>query len=905
MRKAALRLVRRIARWSRFRTYDAELQEELAFHRAALERDLVARGYSPAAARKAARRVMGNEVYMREEARSVWLWPALEAVWKDAFTSIRGLRQSPAFTLGILLTFALGLGANVAMFSVLDRLMFRPPPLLRDPASVHRVYLYRTVRGVEDQTGGQYARYADLTRWTRSFSSVGGHSIRTLAVGVGADARELRVAVVTANFFGFFDAPPVAGRYFTEVEDRPPAGAAVAVLSHAFWQTQYGGRRAVLGSTLQIGSVVYTIIGIAPKGFAGLWSARPPVAFIPVASYSASESGPNWESNYGTAIGLGTIVRRKPGVNTTTANADLTNALTLSYRAQWQPSDSSARALDERIASLRPRAIAGSILPERGPARSNMAKVATWVAGVTSIVLLIACANVANLLLARAFTKRREIALKLALGVSRPRLLSQFLTETMLLAVGGAALALVVGAWLSAVLTGAFLPGAERPPVVTDPRTLVFLAIVTVVVGLFATVLPMLQVRRLSLTDDLKSDARAGTYHRSRTRAVLLVLEAALSLVLLVGAGLFVRSLHNVRAVRLGFDADSVLVVAPQLRGVALDSADIVALRQRLLAAATTVPGITHASLRFAVPFAGMASWPIYVASIDSVRQFGRFDLNGVSPDYFRTMGTRLLRGRGIQPGDIAGAPRVMVVGASMAKVLWPGQDPIGKCVRIAEPANPCTQVVGVAEDIHTESIGPEERLFYYYVPAAHFPRPHDEDGGLFARVRGDAVNFIEPLRQRLQKEMPGTSYVSVIRLGEIVEGEKRAWATGASLFTAFGALALVLAGVGLYSMIAYNVAQRRKELAIRTALGAVAADQLRLVVADGLRFAGSGVLVGGLIALVAGRWIEPLLFNQSPRDPAVFGFVTALLLLVAIAASAIPAVRAARVDPNAALRGE
>jgi putative ABC transport system permease protein len=903
MRKTALRIVRRLAQWRRFRAYDAELGEEMAFHREAIERDLIARGHSPATARTAAQRAMGNEVFVREEARGVWLWPALEAVWKDAIATLRGLRRSPAFTIGIMLTFALGIGANAAMFSVLDRLLFRSPPMLRDPDSVHRVYLFRTVRGVESQTGGQYARYADFVRWTRSFSNVAGHASKILAVGVGQNARELRVAVVTAGFFGFFDVPPVAGRYFTEAEDTPPTGVDVAVLSHAFWQTQYGGRRDVLGSTLQIGSVLYTIIGVAPQGFAGLWPQRPPVAFIPVTSYSARESGLNWPSNYSTAIGLGTIVRRKPGVSTSTASADLTHALTRSYRAQYA-GESNAR-IDERIASLRPRAIAGHILPERGPSRSNIAKVATWMSGVTIIVLLIACANVANLLLARAFTKRREIALKLALGVSRPRLLSQFLTESMLLAVAGSALGLALAVGLSAILNGAFVPGTERTPVVTDPRTLVFLALVTVAVGFFASVLPMLQVRRLSLTDDLNSDARAGTYQRSRARVALLVLEAALSLVLLVGAGLFVRSLHNVRAVRLGFDADSVLVVEPQLRGVALDSGGIVALRQRLLAAATTVPGITHASLQFAVPFAGMTSWSIYVAGIDSVRAFGRFDLNGVSPDYFKTMGTRLLRGRGIQPGDIASTPRVMVVGASMANVLWPAQDPIGKCVRMLEPANPCTYVVGVAEDIHTQSIGPEERFFYYYVPAAQFPRPEHDDGGLFARVRGDAADLIEPLRQRLQQEMPGASYVSVTRLGELVEGETRAWVTGASLFTAFGALALLLAGVGLYSMIAYSVAQRRKELAIRTALGAAAADLLRLVLADGLRFATFGVLVGGLIALLAGRWIEPLLFNQSPRDPAVFGFVTVLLLLVALTASAIPAVRGARVDPNGALRDD
>jgi hypothetical protein len=331
-----------------------------------------------------------------------------------------------------------------------------------------------------------------------------------------------------------------------------------------------------------------------------------------------------------------------------------------------------------------------------------------------------------------------------------------------------------------------------------------------------------------------------------------------------------------------------------------------VALRERLLAASTTVPGIVHASFQFAVPFGGMSSYPLHVAGIDSVHRFGRFDRNAVSPDYFATMGTRILLGRGIEPGDVAGGRRVMVIGASMGQVLWPGQDPLGKCVRIGivPDTMPCTYVVGVAEDIHTQSIGPEARFFYYYLPAAQLVID-PENGGLFVRVPGDARQFVEPLRRRLQEVMPGAAYVTVARLGENIEGETRSWVMGATLFTAFGVLALLLAAVGLYSVIAYNVAQRRQELAVRMALGAAAGDVMRLVVAEGLRFAVFGAVVGGVIALVAGRWIAPLLFNQSPRDPVVFGTVSGTLLLVAVVASAIPAIRGARVDPHTALRAE
>jgi ABC-type antimicrobial peptide transport system permease subunit len=243
-----------------------------------------------------------------------------------------------------------------------------------------------------------------------------------------------------------------------------------------------------------------------------------------------------------------------------------------------------------------------------------------------------------------------------------------------------------------------------------------------------------------------------------------------------------------------------------------------------------------------------------------------------------------------------------MVIGASMGEALWPGQDPIGKCVRMRDDTMPCTQVVGIAEDIHSHSIGEERRFFYYYLPAAQM-RP--EEGGLFVRTPSDPRQFIEPLRRRLQELMPGSSYVTVQRLGEILEGETRSWVMGATAFTAFGLLALILAGVGLYSVIGYNVAQRRQELAVRMALGAQADDVIRLVVSEGLRFAILGVLAGGVIALVAAPWITPLLFQQSARDPVVFGAVAGVLLLVATVASAIPAMRGSRLDPNAALRAE
>jgi len=893
-----MRIVRRLAYWLRLSSHHADLVNEVEFHRALVEQDLITRGMSPAAARIEARRTMGNDTVMREEARAVWLWPSLEALWQDATYTIRDLRRNPTFTIGVALTLALGIGANAAMFSLIDRLLFRPPPFMVDPSTVQQVYMYRTSQGKESGTGGQYARYADMARYSTAFSQAAGVRLKGLAVGVGEGTRVRSVAIVSAGFFGFFDAPPVLGRYYTPTEDAPPDPAPVAVLSHALWTTQFGARRDVLGATLRIDAVEYTIIGVAPKGFVGLWPYRPPVAFVPLATYARSEGPPDWATTYGHSFGIDPIVRRKPNVTITQASADLTNALRRSYQAQYQGNPAGA-PLDR----LRPRAVAASVLAERGPEPSSALRPARWLAGVTVIVLLIAAANVANLLLARAIRRRREIAVRLALGVSRRRLFGQLLTEGVILALVGGAAGVALAVWGGRVLSATFLPGTEPVSIITDARTLGFSALIALGIGLVTGMAPMAQLARTSLVADLKSGPREGTHGRSRLRTSLLLLQSALSVVLLVGAGLFVQSLRNVRDVRLGFDADSVLVVELEMRDVRLDSAATVALRLRLLEAAKSVPGVSHASLRESIPFAGMSSYPLRVAGVDSVRALGEFHTNAVSAEYFAAMGTRILRGRGFETTDRGETRPVMVVGESMANALWPGKDPIDQCVRVGlDSMPPCRYVVGVAEDIHSESIEPELKLFFYYMPALQW-KP--QEGGLFVRAAGEASAIAEPLRRALQREMPGTAFVTVNPMGSIVGAKMRSWIVGATLFTAFGVLALVLAAVGLYSVIAYNVTQRKHELGVRLALGAGRFGVVRLVVMESLRFALAGVAIGTGVALAAGKWIGPLLFDQSPRDVVVFGTVTVVLVCVAIVASWVPALRAARLDPKTALQAD
>ena len=419
--------------------------------------------------------------------------------------------------------------------------------------------------------------------------------------------------------------------------------------------------------------------------------------------------------------------------------------------------------------------------------------------------------------------------------------------------------------------------------------------------GLLTGLAPIVQTRRTNLASDLKAGAREGTYQRSRLRVGLLVFQGTLSVVLLVGAGLFVRSLSQVRNLPLGFDSEHVLDVDLSMRGVKLDSAQNIALRRRLLDAASAIPGVVSATRQLTMPFWSAWDVSLYVAGIDSVDKLGSFDLNGVSPTYFATMGTRVLAGRGITEADRDGAPRSMVVSEGMAKMLWPGRNPIGQCVKVGADTLPCTYVVGVAENIKNGQLDNDPGL-YYYLSIAQY---HPDMGGLFVRTRGPAADYQETLRRSLQQVMPGASYLVITPFTQVLGGYTESWRLGATMFVVFGTLALVLAAIGLYSVIAYNVAQRTHELGVRAALGAKMGDLARLVVREAMQITVAGVALGLGLALFVARWVEPLLFHESPRDPWVFGIVAGVLLAVAAVASFMPAQRAARADPMQALRSD
>jgi predicted permease len=827
--------------------------------------------------------------------------PAISSwLLQDLRYALRGLARSPAFTITVVLTLGLGVGANAAMFGIIDRLMFRPFPYLRDQDAVHRVYLVSTFRGRES-TGGveEYTRYLDLKNNSTTIAQAAGFAPQNLAVGTGLAARERRVGTVSATFFDFFEARPALGRFFLPDEDVTPRGAQVVVLSYDFWQNEYGGRD-VLGESLQVWNIPCTIVGVAPRGFVGVFDADPPAVYIPITTFAGSTPSERDRTTYFTRYNWGwmdMMVRRKPGVSVAALTADLSQAYVRSWDAMVaQESRNTPTAL------AKPHAIAGPLKTAAGPDPTVEARTVRWVSGIALIVLLIACSNVANLFLARALRRQRETAVRIALGVARRRLMTQWFTEALVLALIGCAAGVLIAQWGGAAIRQLFVGTGAAIPVATDWRTLGISAALALVAAVLTGTAPALVVGRAGAAEALKTGARGGTYHRSGLRTGLLVVQVTLSVVLLAGAGLFVRSFAKVRALRLGYDVEPAVLISRNLRGMQVSDSDLVTLGRRLLESAQAVPNVEHASLMSSVPFWSTSSTSLFVTGIDSVGRLGRFTYQTGTPDYFATMDTRILRGRAFTDADRAGGERVAVVSAAMANALWPGRDAIGQCMRVGADTAPCTTVIGIAEDAAQNQLSGDDR-FRYYMPMAQF-RP-ERNNYLIARVRGDPAVVGETIRKALQPLMPGQAYITTRPMREVISGQQRAWRFGATMFLAFGVLALVVAAVGLYGVIAYDVAQRMHELGVRTALGAQVGDLVRLVLGRGVQVAVIGIAAGILIVLAAGSRIQPLLFQQPARDPMVMVVVSGVLLFAAIAACIAPARRAATADPNLALRSE
>ena len=899
----------RIRRFLRLRSSGSavtDIDEEIAFHLRERVAELIAAGATPLDAQQQAERQFGDLAEARAELTAIdrstlrreLRAQSCDAALSDVRFALRGLRRNPAFSLAVVVTLALGIGVNAAMFGITDRLLLSPPAHVVDAENVARVLYQFTPSwsGVLTTTPIlPYADYVALRERVPAFSDIAAYSFSSYSVlGRGEGAIELRIVFATASLFPTLGVAPALGRFFTDAEDALPRGERVLVLSHAFWQGRFGGDPGVIGRKVDIDNMSYQIIGVAPRGFTG-FEFQPVHAWAPVSAVGPDRGGDHWHSTRN-MYWLSAVARLAPGTGAELAREQASAAF-VAANAERFSSDTTAGI------------VLGSVIAARAPAvgiatEHRSGRIALWLLGVSLLVLVISCANVANLFLARGLRRRRDIGVRMALGVSRMRLARQVLTETTVVALVGGALGLLLAHWGGQFTRSLLLPNVEWAGSPIDHRVLFFAGIAACASALLAGLIPAFHSTRADVVTLLRLGDR-GTYRRSPLQSGLVALQAMLSVVLLVGAGLFVRSLHQASSVPLGFDPDRVATFAWHSNGLDWDRARVHALYQAGLERVQTLPEVQAAALGTSEPMSSARYATIRVPGRDSVPVPPGEGLHftPVSTDYFRTVGARIVRGRPFTDGDVAGSSPVSIVTESLAHLLWPGEDALGKCfVHVDEDEVVCREVVGVVENTHYSTVEGEPTAMIFS-PMAQAP------GGtwrtLFVRLNGDPATSIGAVRRALVQLEPGLPHVQAQLLRTRVDPQLQPWRLGATLFSAFGALALLLASLGLYGVIAYDVAQRRRELGVRVAFGARARNLVGMVLRDAMRVIVLGLLAGLAIAGWAAPRIEPLLFDVSAGDPIVLATVSMLLFAIGLAAATLPARRAARVQPIEALRDE
>ena len=823
--------------------------------------------------------------------------------------ALRRLRLHPLWTATAVGTLALGIGANATIFNLVDRLLLAPPAHVVNPSRVARLGL-----NMSDGQGSRFTAattsfpvFADLRRNARSFAGLAAVSTDDAAFGTGTDARSVSVGRVTGAYFGLLGPSPVVGRFFGAAEDGEPAGERVAVLSYALWRREFASSPAALGRDVTLDGATYRVIGVAPRDFTGddvtavdLWV--PFNAMIPAA----------WREERHMRL-VEMVARIKDGVSYAAAQDEASLALRRSMTGQFD-ADSTARV---ELTSVLPGLAGNPNAPIQG-------KVALWVAAMSVVVFLIAIVNVINLLLLRSAGRARETSVRLAIGASPGQLARAPLVESLLLAALGGVAALCVAAWGSEVIRGTLLPTLAASDTLISFRLLGLTLAATLVAGVASGVVPAFRAAGAAPLDGLKLGG--GVVGRSHGRAptVLLVAQGSLCMVLLVAAALFVLSLHRVRNQDFGFKSANLYLTELKFSR-SVSGAEHDAIYRQAEEQIARMPGVQFASVAQSVPFLGHNVPPVAVpdrpAFPDETQQ-PPF-MTATTPTFFNTMGMTIRQGRNFTEQDREGSPLVVIINQAMADGLWPGQSPLGRCIQAGfmpgemptsihgAPGLPCREVVGVVNNARPRSIREEagQARMMYYVPFGQLPMPAFAAGGpriwhLLVRTNG-ADGMAERVQRMLQSFSAGVNLATVQPLSEILEGQMRPWLMGATMFSLFGLLALGLAAVGLYGVRAYSVAQRGREIGIRMALGAVMPDVIRLILGEGLRITGWAIVLGGATGLALSRFIDPLLFQTAANDLKVYGGVAAMLVVVTLAASAVPAWRAARVDPNVALREE
>jgi putative ABC transport system permease protein len=867
--------------WRR-RRLDEELEEEIQAHLEMAKRDRMERGETADEAQESARREFGNVGLVKEVTREMWGWRWLEQLGQDLHYGARMLIKSHGFTLISIITLALGIGANTAIFSVVDAVLLRP---------LHFIEPDRLVRLFYENHGANSYRltlsrpnFEDCKNQSRLIENLAAYGDRSQNLTGSGDPERISLAAVSANFFKVLKVEPVLGRGFLPEEDEPGAPR-VVVLSYGFWQRRFGADPQIVGKTITLDGYSYTIIGVMPREAqwprdSQLWR-----LLSVEAAYARMYRGNNF---------LKVIGRLKPG-------------------ASLQQAQTEMDAISGVLARQYPETNTGwsmGVVPLMEDLVGRSRPTLLMLLGAAGFILLIACANVAGLLLARGASREKEIAIRTAVGAGRWRLARQLLTESMLLAIAGGVLGLLFAIWTPRALV-ALNPGIPRVEEIgVDHRVLGFTLAISLGAGLVFGLFPALQISSANLNESLKEGGRGAVgFSRYRLRSLLVISELALSLILLGGAMLMIKGLGRLVAEDPGFEPDGVLNVPLLLNSPRYSrAADQAAFSERLIRELSALPEVKSVGITANRPFSGVYnffSFDIEGRPPLPVGQRMTAERNSATPDYFRTMRIPLLKGRVFTEQDTEQSPAVVVISETMARLFWPGEDPLGQRISISDDGPNPRQIVGVVGDVKQEGLGAGRILPMMYLSFMQSPRGYMN---LMARSSGDVSTLTAAVRSRIHELDRDIPVDGAITMSQLVFDSLARRIFSTLLLMIFAGLALVLAMVGVYGVVSYAVQQRRREIGLRIALGAQSSDVLRMVVGQGMRLAAAGVAIGTPSAIAMAILMtsfSDMPFDVTPTDWPIFVLIPLLLLAVAFMPCLILARRATKIDPLVALRCE
>jgi predicted permease len=812
----------------------------------------------------------------------------LNMAWlpSDITFGLRRLRKSPGFTATALLTLALAIGANTTVFSLLNALVLRPLPVERPQELV----FLSGGRGNENQS---YPNYVDFRSRTKTLAGLAAVRMAVVALSHGGENARIWGYEVSGNYFQLLGVHPAVGRFFTPAEDQRVGGDPYVVLSHSAWQRRFGGDPGIVNKSVKINGLDYTVLGVAPKGFFGTEVLYAPDFWVPISMEPQIEPGNDWLNEHAT-WDIWVLGRLKHGVSWHTAQSEMQAIAAQLVREHPRENDRMRAYL------VRPGLLGDAY---RGPVTAFT----TVIMGVAGMVLLIACTNLASFLLARSTDRRRETAIRLALGSGRARLIRQFLVENLLLAVCGGAAGLLLAAWLTDLITTARLPFdfPLNTALQIDVRVLLFTGGASIATVLFFGLVPAIQASKPDVLPALKNESWSGKLRRLELRDLLVGGQIALSVVLLAGSVLVVRSLQNALTVNVGFNPRNAASVSFELGLQGYSRERGLAFQRALLEKVQALPGIESASLASTIPLGLDVSYTGMRAYGQPATKVG--DLTSAiyyyaGPDFFRTLQTRMLEGRDFTWRDASNAPMVVIINKALADKLFPHGGALGQ--RVAQGTGGKTdwwQVVGIVENGKYSSLNDENQ------PAIFRPmlQQYSSESTLVARSRMPGDRLIAVLRKAVSEMDASLPLYDVATLKDHLALPLTPASVAASALGAFGFLAVVLAAVGVYGSMAYAVARRTREIGIRVAIGARRNDVLALVTRRASMIVVIGTISGAALALLASGLFRAVLYGISPRDPATYALAVVLMAAIGVVACIVPARRAMAVDPAIALRDE